>query len=264
MEILPWCKGINWRNKFGEFQNEKENLWKRMDYKILVRHEDLEHLIRTQTHWVWVWFYFIFIGLDNLRIALNPILKTRLSVEKESVTILVLLEIVIDHHMKWIWTPKENLDLQWNATIVMSGKKKWQKHIIQTRTGTVQYIIGSLEKKTFYFREDCNSSNRSRNILMSDSDSDSAYASNNSSLLNRSWPWILHPYCASNCHVTAFSRDNQCHVPCIYNNKVPVTLPTKNILFSQKIWQQANRIIISVLIRNLHIYSFSIGHFEKI
>ena len=149
----------------------------------------------------------------------------------------------------------------------MSGKKKWQKHIIQTRTGTVQYIIGSLEK-TFYFREDCNSSNRSRNILMSDSDSDSAYASNNSSLLNRSWPWILHPYCASNCHVTAFSRDNQCHVPCIYNNKVPVTLPTKqkiqNILFSQQIWQQANRIIISILIRNLHIHSFSICHFEKI
>ena len=60
--------------------------------------------------------------------------------------------------------------------------------------------------KLFYFREDCNSSNRSRNILMSDSDSDSAYASNNSSLLNRSWPWILHPYCASNCHVTAFSH----------------------------------------------------------
>ena len=59
MEILPWCKGINWRNKFGEFQNEKENLWKRMDYKILVRHEDLENLIRTQTHWVWVWFYFL-------------------------------------------------------------------------------------------------------------------------------------------------------------------------------------------------------------
>ena len=100
MEILPWCKGINWRNKFGEFQNEKENLWKRMDYKILVRHEDLEHLIRTQTHWVWVWFYFIFIGWNNLHIPLNHVLKTKISVEKESVTILVLLEIVIDHHMK--------------------------------------------------------------------------------------------------------------------------------------------------------------------
>jgi len=73
---------------------------------------------------------------------------TGFGVEKESVTILVLLEIVIDHHMKWIWTPKENLDLQWNATIVMSGKKKWQKHIIQTRTEKT--VIRLIEVEIFW------------------------------------------------------------------------------------------------------------------
>ena len=134
MEILPWCKGVNWRNKFGEFQNEKENLWKRMDYKILVRHEDLENLIGTQTHWVWVWFCWILVDLSYVK-SRDLSLKTNISVEKESVTILVRLGTVIDHHMKWIWIPKEDLVLQWNATIVMSGKKKWQKCIIQTRTG---------------------------------------------------------------------------------------------------------------------------------
>ena len=138
---------------------------------------------------------------DNLRKTTWLVLKTNISVEKESVIILVQLGTVIVLRMKWIWIPKENMDRQWNATFVMSGKQKWQKCIIQTRTG-IKPIKISYDRISFYFREDF--SNRSRNILMSDSDSDSAYASNNSSLLNRSWPWILHPYCASNCHVTAF------------------------------------------------------------
>ena len=105
-----------------------------MDYKILVRHEDLENLIGTQTHWVWVWFYWILVDLSYVK-SRDLSLKTNISVEKESVTILVRLGTVIDHHMKWIWIRKEDLVLQWNATIVMSGKKKWQKCIIQTRTG---------------------------------------------------------------------------------------------------------------------------------
>jgi len=143
MEILPWCKGINWRNRFGEFQTEKENLWKRMDYKILVRHEDLEHLIRTQTHWVW---------------------------RRER-------ERYHSGAVRDCYRPSYEVNLdpkgKFGSPMRCDYCNVWKEKM------TSSYHSDS-------DREDCNSSNRSRNILMSDSDSDSAYASNNSSLLNRS------------------------------------------------------------------------------
>ena len=140
--------------------------------------------------------------MDHMIWLVLTALKTKISVEKESVTILVLLEIVIDHHMKWIWIPKENLGLQWNATIVMSGKKKWQKHIIQTRTGTNHPIIGSLEKLFILEKTTIEVEIFWCPILI-------PILPTRQTILAC---WTVHdlenfiPYCASNCHVTAFSH----------------------------------------------------------
>jgi hypothetical protein len=55
LEILPWCMGSDWRNRFGEFQKEKEILWKKMKYKSVVYKEELEQIIYfyNTNHWVW-------------------------------------------------------------------------------------------------------------------------------------------------------------------------------------------------------------------
>lgn len=144
MEILPWCKGMNWRNKFGEFQSEKENLWKRMDYKIRVNHEDLEHLVRTQTHWVW---------------------------QRER-------ERYHSGAIRDCYRPSYEVNLnpkgKYGSPMRCDFCKVWKKKMNQSSFSD----DGS--------DSEMNSANRSRNILMSDSDSDSAYQSNNSSLLNRS------------------------------------------------------------------------------
>lgn len=52
-EILPWCMGPSWRSKFVDFQREKQQIWKRMNFKLLVRPEELEMVLRAGNHWIW-------------------------------------------------------------------------------------------------------------------------------------------------------------------------------------------------------------------
>lgn len=56
-EILPWCMGPSWRSKFVEFQREKQQIWRRMNFRLMVSVDELEAILRQGNHWIWVWIF---------------------------------------------------------------------------------------------------------------------------------------------------------------------------------------------------------------
>merc|ERR1712193_272107 len=52
-EILPWCMGPSWRSKFVEFQREKQQIWRRMNFRLMVSVEELESILNQGNHWIW-------------------------------------------------------------------------------------------------------------------------------------------------------------------------------------------------------------------
>lgn len=138
LEILPWCMGSDWRNRFGEFQKAKESLWKKMEYKSVVYKEQLENVTSNTNHWVW-----------------------RREREKYH------SGAIRDCHRPTYEVQLEPQGKYGNGPMKCDYCDVWK-----VKMNKVYWSDDSIETSPI---------NRSRNIL-SDSDSDSAYQSNNSSL----------------------------------------------------------------------------------
>jgi len=141
-EILPWCMGPSWRSKFVEFQREKQHIWRRMDFRLMVNVEELEAILRQGNHWIW----------SRERNEYHA--GARRDCKRPAYEVTIQPQGPSGHSMK---CP------------------------VQCRS---QPTSRSLTRSAYPW-SDCSddSPNRSKNLLMSDSDSDSAYFSHNTSLV---------------------------------------------------------------------------------